>query len=286
MAAESVMTIGNPFGLAQTVSHGVISARRRTFPSSRRSFVSFIQTDAAIHPGNSGGPLINLVGEIVGISTAFLKAGPRIGLVIPVDVAKRVYRDIRRYGRVRHPDLGLRIGFTRELGVRVTWVKPGGPAARAGIRPQDIVQEIRNFIVSDRRIFWRIVRGLIPGDRVTVVLKRRRVKLTVGGTLTPPPALANEAFERRLGISLGNAAEYSDLLRLKTRRGAVLLTVRRGSRAWRRNLRRGDVIIRVGRRAIRDVPDLNRAVRNLVTGHQFIIGVQRGLKTYRFVMRY
>jgi len=290
LGGETAIAIGNPFGFDQSVSRGVVSAPRRTFASNARSFVSYIQTDAAINPGNSGGPLVNIAGEVIGINTAVYRAGPSIGLAIPIWVARQVYADLRRYGQVRFANLGLRVGFAIGKAVRVKAVVPRGPAARAGVRQGDLLYGLRGFRVANVRTYWRIVRGLVPGERVAVHLrrgaKRLRLDLRVGGRLKPLPALADAGFQRRLGVVLASAADHQKALRLQTRLGVVLLRVTRGGRAWRRNLRRGDVIFKLNDKPVPDVRAFNAVARGLVRGHQFFIEVQRGRKTYRFVMRF
>ncbi len=287
---ETAIAIGNPHGLDQSVTRGVISAQRRTFPSNARSFVSYVQTDAPLHPGNSGGPLVNIVGEVVGINTALFKAGSAIGLAVPMDVARQVYRDIRRYGRMRSAELGLKVGFTADKAVRITQVTPRGPAARAGIQKGDLLFGLRGFRIKDRRTYWRVVRGLVVGERVDVHLKRGGRHITthlrVKGRLEPLPALAHPGFERRLGVEVASAAVHQKRLGLESRLGVVLIQVKRGGRAWRRNLRPKDVIIKLKDRPVPDVRAFNAVARSLIPGHQFFVEVKRGGKTYRFVMRY
>lgn len=283
---EPAIAIGTPFGLTQTVSRGVVSATRRSFARRQRSYVDYIQTDASIHPGNSGGPLVNIVGEVIGINTAGLNRGPGIGLAIPAHVVRQVLADILRHGRVRYPYIGASVTGRKGGGVQVTHVAPASPASAAGLRPGDVIRRVHGFEVESAHEFWRIVRALVPGTRVTLRLDRGSVSTVVGGAVTAPPALGNRAFEIRLGLSLGNASEHADRLRLTRRRGVVLLHVVQGGPAWRRNLRAGDVILAVATKEVRSVDELNRIARTLKPGRGVHLIVARGKRVYSFTMTY
>src|SRR3972149_2938554 len=137
MIGESVIAIGNPFGLSHTVTTGVVSAVGRSFRDEERTFTDFIQTDASINPGNSGGPLLDIKGELVGITTAIYGKAQGIGFAIPVDRVRRVMRDLVSYGEVRRawtglfvqdltPDLARHFGIRR--GVTVAEVEARSPA--------------------------------------------------------------------------------------------------------------------------------------------------------------
>ncbi len=287
MAGEPAIAIGNPLGLDQTVSRGVISTVNRTISSKGRSYVSFIQTDAAINPGNSGGPLVNLSGEVVGINTAMVRGAQGLGFAIPSDRVKLVLSDLRRFGRVRHPWLGLKVKQrSRGMGVEVTFVKGGGPAAKAGVRRGDIIRAMVGQRVADVYVFRRLARALIPGQRINIVLQRKVVSLTVGGTRRPVALAVNQKFLRRMGFQLANASDYADHYKLKTRRGAVIIAVNRRGQARRQNLRPGDVLVAIGRHLVRNVRDVNRLAHTLTVGHQFVIKIQRKNKVYDVVMRY
>ncbi len=287
MPGEPAIAIGNPLGLDQTVSSGVISAPKRTITRKGRAYISLIQTDAAINPGNSGGPLINLAGEVVGINTAKMRGAQGLGFAIPSDRVRLVLSDLRRYGKVRHPWLGLQVKQRpRGLGVTVISVRAGGPAAKAGIKPGDIIRALSGSPVADVYVFRRLSRALIPGQKVNIVLHRKVVSLVVGGTNKPRALAVNRYFLKRMGFSLANAEDYADYYKLKTRRGAVIIAVRRHGQAWRQNLRRGDVVVSIKGRLIRNVKDVNQAVRRLTRGHQFIMKVQRKKKVYDVVLRY
>src|SRR5438046_488932 len=151
MIGETVIAIGNPFGLSHTVTTGVVSAVGRSLRDEERTYTDFIQTDASINPGNSGGPLLDIKGELVGINTAIYGKAQGIGFAIPVDRARRVMKDLVSYGEVRHawvglvvqnltPDLAQHFGVRR--GVVVAQVEPTSPAEAAGIARGDAVTKV------------------------------------------------------------------------------------------------------------------------------------------------
>lgn len=277
MSGETVIAIGNPFGLSFTVSRGVISALHRRVKIKGREFYDFIQTDAAINPGNSGGPLVNILGEVIGINTAVHRGGPGISFAIPVDRVKRVVNDLLRYGRVRGAYVGLSVYDYHGPGVTVAGVVPGGPAARAGIRRGDIILTVRGRRVKNMRTFRGILSDLVPGDRVPIRLQRGTVQLRVAGITA---RIARSLFERRLGIQVDSAAYYARRLGLKTRDGAVIRRVQRGGVAARVGLRRRDVIRQVGRTVVRSLRDLDTAVARLRAGRSLVLVVQRGSSSY------
>lgn len=148
---EWVVALGNPFGQGLTVSAGVLSGKdRRDLPSGQAGLLGFLQTDAAIHPGNSGGPLTNAVGEVIGVATALGNAEGRIGFAVPTTLLQRILPMLRREGRVVRAYLGIRVdrvseeaadraGLKKPMGALVTEVMPRGPAERAGVRARDII---------------------------------------------------------------------------------------------------------------------------------------------------
>ena len=133
LPGETVVAIGNPFGLANTVTTGVISALHRSIDTQERNYEDFIQTDAAINPGNSGGALLNIQGALVGINTAVYKSGTGIGFAIPAHKAKAVVREVLQYGEVRPVYTGVVVGG-REQGAKVLFVRRGSPGERG--RPE------------------------------------------------------------------------------------------------------------------------------------------------------
>src|SRR5579875_2227435 len=189
---DFVLAIGNPFGLGQTVTSGIVSALGRT-GLGIEGYEDFIQTDASINPGNSGGPLVNLQGQVVGINTAILApSGGNIGIgfAIPINMARRVMDEIIRYGAVRRgrigveiqdltPDLAQALGTRETQGAVIVRVLPGSPAARAGLEPRDVVVAVDGVPVhSGAELRDRIGLARI-GDIVELTIDRRGVEHTI-----------------------------------------------------------------------------------------------------------
>jgi serine protease Do len=185
---DFVLAIGNPFGLGQTVTSGIVSALGRT-GLGIEGYEDFIQTDASINPGNSGGPLVNLYGQVVGINTAILAPGGGnigIGFAIPINMARRVMDELIRYGTVQRgrigveiqdltPDLAQALGTRESEGAVIARVLPDSPAARAGLEPRDIVVAVNGIPVTSSAVLRDRI-GLAPiGSVVELTIDRRGV---------------------------------------------------------------------------------------------------------------
>lgn len=187
-----VIAVGNPFGLASTVTAGIVSAigRRDLELGQELTLADFLQTDASINPGNSGGPLVNMRGEAIGINTAINREGQGIGFAIPSRVIQAIIQPLRDEGRVRRAWLGIRMiaiddtradanGIERGVGVRVTQVTPGGPAARAGLARDDLLVAFDDLeIRSTTDLRWTVGMAGI-GSRVPITLLRDGERRTV-----------------------------------------------------------------------------------------------------------
>jgi S1-C subfamily serine protease len=172
LIGETVIAIGNPFGLHHTVTTGVLSAENRSIRSHEREYHGFLQTDASINPGNSGGPLLNLDGEVIGINTAIFREAEGIGFAIPINRAKRVVDDLLAHGEVIPVWLGLTLqDLTQALrdafstrarsGVLITHVFDDSPADRAKLRRGDILLELDGTKIGSRRNYFEVLAGLI-----------------------------------------------------------------------------------------------------------------------------
>jgi Do/DeqQ family serine protease len=185
---EWAIAIGNPFGLDQTVTVGVISATGRS-EVGLATYENFIQTDASINPGNSGGPLINLKGQVVGINTAIVAAGQGIGFAIPINMVKRVVDQLVEKGKVVRGWLGvglqpLSAELAQTLGVTaggalVASTVPGGPGAAAGLLPQDVIVAYEGAPVEDYRHLQRLVAETAAGKTVKLQVLRKKQKIDV-----------------------------------------------------------------------------------------------------------
>ena len=206
---EEAIAIGNPFGLEQTLTRGVVSGLNRVLPGSPLLTLPLIQTDASINPGNSGGPLMNRCGEVIGINTSILVEAQNIGFAIPINVTKSVIPELVKYGRVIRPWLGVNgkqvkkelmeiINLPLVEGFLVETVEPGSPAQQAGIQGGelsvtiggtefliggDIITEINGQSIKDPGNFLKVVTSLKVGDKINLTLfnkkKTRHIELTL-----------------------------------------------------------------------------------------------------------
>ncbi|UCF66803.1 MAG: trypsin-like peptidase domain-containing protein [Acidobacteriota bacterium] len=186
MIGETLIAIGNPFGLQNTVTVGVLSASRRTITGPDRErvpFADFLQTDAAINPGNSGGALLNIRGELVGINTQIVARAQNLGFAIPIDRARKVFQEIRRYGQVRPAWTGLvveeidsaqahALGLGEARGLLVRKIFRGSPADEAGIELGDVVEQIGEQRVSSLPEYDTAIARVPFGTAVDVTLAR------------------------------------------------------------------------------------------------------------------
>jgi serine protease Do len=268
---EWVMAIGSPFGLANSVTAGIVSAKARE----TGDYLPFIQTDVAINPGNSGGPLINLRGEVVGInSQIYSRSGGYMGIAfaIPIDEAMRVADQLRSTGRVVRGRIGVTIapvtkevaesiGLGRPMGAMVRGAESGGPAEKAGIEAGDIITKVDGKAIESSSDLPRIIGGIKPGSRTTVQVFRRGgyrdLNVTVAEFEPDQPARiaqndggSNPAAKSALGLSV---SELSDAQRRELKiRGGVRVDAVDGAAA-RAGLREGDVILTLDNTEITDV---------------------------------
>jgi len=282
------IAIGNPFGLDRTVTVGIISATARNRVGVA-TYENFIQTDASINPGNSGGPLLNLDGKVIGINTAIVAAGQGIGFSIPINQAKEVMRQLIASGRVVRGWLGIAIqDVTDELagtfgvreGVLVAEVMKGGPAEAAGVRQGDVIVELNGAPIKEVPELQRRVAAVAPGQpvRLKVIRERKPVALSVTVTEMPAeePVLAGAPEDEGWGLSVeplsGDAAAQ---LGLTIAAGLLVTDVVAGSPADKAGLRRGDVIVEVGKKPVADPATLFRTLAQLKAGDRVLVFVQR-----------
>ncbi len=263
MVGETVVAIGNPFGLESTVTKGVISALNRTVSSRRsgRTYADFIQTDASINPGNSGGALVDLDGGLVGINTAIIESARGIGFAIPASRARRVVDDLLRFGHVRPLWLGAVIrpiaARGRDLlgeqgghGLLVRRVLPGSPAAAAGLERGDLIVRVGDRRSADLADLRTVLASNAPGDavRLEVLDDAGRHPVTVTPR-TPPDDLGQRILDSWLGLAAIDGP-----------RGVVVRRVRPGSPAAETGLEAGDRILAVHGRRVASVAEINEVM--------------------------
>ena len=286
-----VVAIGNPFGLENTVTAGIVSAKGRILESG--PYDDFIQTDASINPGNSGGPLLNMDGEVIGINTMIYAGGRGIGFAIPVNSAKNVVAQLKESGEVTRGWLGVSIqdvpkdlaeyfDMEERKGALVADVVAGDPADMAGIRPKDIIIEVNGQKVADSSELLRLVAGLNVGETAAVKVLRdgnlKHYQVTVAkrtdARLTAKKAPVKSDSE--LGIQVADLS--SDTARrfdVSDTEGVVLVGIKSGSRGEIAGLQVGDVIKGVNREEVKNVDDFKRIVDDLKTGDAIAMLIKR-----------
>jgi Do/DeqQ family serine protease len=284
------IAIGNPFGLDRTVTVGIVSATARNRVGVA-TYENFIQTDASINPGNSGGPLLNLDGKVIGINTAIVAAGQGIGFSIPINEAKAVMAQLISKGRVVRGWLGIVIqdvtdelagsfGVLPRQGVLVADVMKGGPAETAGLRAGDVVVEFAGTPIREVPDLQRRVADVKPGQKVRLRVVRDRatvpVTVTVGEMPAEEPALLAQAGAEGFGLQVEPLSpSVAERLNLPVSQGVLVIDVAAGGPADRAGLRRGDVILEVGKQPVADVPAFARALAALAPGDTALIYVHR-----------
>lgn len=276
---DFVVAVGNPFGLGQTVTSGIVSAVGRT-GLGIEGYEDFIQTDASINPGNSGGALVNLRGQLVGINTAILSpAGGNIGIgfAIPIDMAREIMAQLIEFGEVRRGRLGMQLQtLTPELaralnlkfdparpGVVVAQVEPGAPADKAGIKPGDVVTAVDGQPVRGVGSLRNVIGLMRVGEKVKLELLRNGERIDAEMVIAAQEDMAGVRSRhedpRLAGVTFG-ALDPNSALRGSVD-GIPVLNVEPDSPAGRAGLQAGDMVVSINRRPVRTPDDLVDAIQ-------------------------
>ena len=306
---DVVLAIGNPFGIGQTVTMGIVSATGRSMGGNIERFEDFIQTDASINPGNSGGALVNTHGELVGINTAILAGetggNQGIGFAIPVNLARNVMDQIRKSGKVTRgfigilpqeltPDMARAFGKADLRGVAIATVETNTPASKSGLQVGDVITAVNNNPVTDVNAFRLQVAGMAPGTNVNLKVYRAGVYKDVSLTLAE---LKNQTAEN--GEGPGNLpgggekgamqgvsvqALNSDLRQQlqipEGTKGVIITDVDEDAPAAQAGLRQGDVIEQVNHKPVTTVQQFNAAIKQGNGGDSTLLLVKRGKGTF------
>lgn len=298
-----VLAVGNPFGLDQTVTLGVVSGIGRENINLSR-YENFIQTDASINPGNSGGPLFNLRGEVIGINTAIINFAQGIGFAIPSNMAKQVIEQLLANGKVVRGWLGVGIqpltaelakkfGVTEGGGVLVNEVFEKDPAALAGIQPGDVIVRINGVVVDSPNKLSRLIGTLAPGatSQIEVVRDLKHLHLNIPLTERPDsPVLASvpriEKVESKLGLEVQEStAGLVEKFRLRQSKGVVITKVEPNSLAQAEGLQEGDLIIEVNRTEVSSLGDFTSTISQSRRGDAFLLRVLRENRAFYVVLK-
>ncbi|MEJ2037683.1 MAG: DegQ family serine endoprotease [Desulfosarcinaceae bacterium] len=297
-----VVAIGSPFGLEQTVTAGIVSAKGRII--GQGPYDDFIQTDASINPGNSGGPLLDLEGNVVGINTAIIASGQGIGFAIPARMAEKIVAQLKDKGEVIRGWLGVGIqdltpelaeyyGLDTDQGVLVTQVFEGDPAEKAGIKPNDIIVSVDGQQVTTGRELSGIIANTAVGGKTRINLLRGGEKMAITATVAKRPedetkALAKSKDKDDLGI------QVSDLSRERAQQfgldvdenGVLVIDVESGSRADEAGLNVGDIIKGINRKRITNLAAYQAVLGKADKGkpiHLLVMRRNEGLKAIKIM---
>jgi serine protease Do len=293
-----VIAVGNPFGLEETVTQGIISATGRAIGAG--PYDNFLQTDAPINPGNSGGPLVNLKGEVIGINSAIITGGQGIGFAIPSTLAKTITTQLKEKGKVIRgwigvtiqtltPELAQSFGMKEAKGALVGDVVKGGPAEKAGIRTGDVIVSFDGKNVKTSNDLPRLVAETAVGKTVLITVFREgkevHVSVKVEELTEEKIAAQSSAPQESLGMKVGDITpQIRQHLGTSEKTGVVVMSVEQGSLADEAGIQQGDVIKEVNRKNVRNLAEYNEALGRSGTGQPVLLLVKRGKQTFFVTM--
>ena len=288
---EWVVAIGSPFGLAHTVTAGIVSAKGRVIGSG--PYDDFIQTDASINPGNSGGPLLNMKGNVIGINTAIIASGQGIGFAIPVNMAKDVIKQLKEQGEVTRGWLGVGIqdindemadyyGIKDKEGVLVSKVFPGDPADEAGIKTRDIITEVNDQKIKSSHELTRIIADFHVGEKVKIKVlrdgKEKTFIVKIAKRQQAKIASSNMPYKKQevFGIQVSDLTpEIANRLNLQETEGVVVTDVQSGSQGDDKGVQARDIIKEINHKSINSVDDYNNAINKVKKGDTVSMFIKR-----------
>ena len=285
-----VMAIGNPFGLGYTVTVGIVSAKGRSLGLG--AYDDFIQTDASLNPGNSGGPLFNLMGEVIGVNTAIAARGQGIGFSIPVNMAKGVISQLMEKGKVVRGWLGVIIqpmtqeiaesmGYESTDGALISDISPGSPADKSGLKRGDVVVKFDGEPIKEFTSLPKMVGMKAPGTSAEIRVLRDGKHMNVSVVLGEMPNSELPAQSGKEGdIELSDITpDIAARFGLEDKTGVLVVNVNGGSSAWEAGFRPGDLILEVDKRPVADLEDYNKIVAGLKPGKQYLFLVKKRKNT-------
>jgi serine protease Do len=294
-----VIAIGNPFGLEETVTKGIISATGRVIGAGQ--YDNFLQTDAPINPGNSGGPLLNLKGEVIGITTAIVASGQGIGFAIPINTARLITSQLREKGAVTrgwvglvlqsiNPEMSQTLGLKETTGVLVTDVVPGGPADNAAIQRGDVITNFNGKEVKNPSDLSRLVAETPIGRTVTARVQRKGTQQDVAlkvaempGESVAPAARTQARID--LGMNVDQILEkYQRQFQLRDRTGVVVVSVASGGAAEQAGIQAGDIVKEMNRFSVRNLNDYRTIIRQVKSGAPLLLLIKRAGNTFYVAM--
>ncbi|MGD8990803.1 MAG: Do family serine endopeptidase [Desulfobacterales bacterium] len=286
-----VVAIGSPFGLEQTVTAGIVSAKGRVIGSG--PYDDFIQTDASINPGNSGGPLLNMMGEVVGINTAIVASGQGIGFAIPINLARDIIVALKNEGEVTRGWLGVAIqdlsaelaeyyNIESKTGVFVADVFDGDPAAEAGIKPKDIILAVNGEKIATSRQLTSIIAKIPVNESAKIKILRDGKEKTVKVKIAkrPEERLAGQGRSpeqtEEFGIRVSDLTpEIAKRFNIDESAGVIVTQVESGSKGDGADVRVGDIIKEINRRSVKNTSEYKSLLRDIEPGEAVNLFIQR-----------
>lgn len=293
MIGETVIAIGNPFGLSHSVTTGVISALNRSVRTDQQVFHNFIQIDAPINPGNSGGPLLNINGELIGINTAIYSGAEGIGFAIPIDRAKGIVDNLIHYGKVHTAWLGVKVQemnknlleyfhLPASQGALITEIVKASPAEASGLKRGDVIMELCGKQITSPRDYYDQLSQYTANEPIELVVYRDEKEHAVTITAGPfPSELALPFASDRLGFKIeelnrGLARKYE----LSQTEGLVISEINKGSQAERIGLRPGDIVRGINDVRLNSEDDFKEAISKYRLKERITVLIQRGWTVY------
>ncbi len=296
-----VMAIGNPFGLGYTVTSGIISAKGRSLGLG--AYDDFIQTDAPLNPGNSGGPLFNLNGEVIGVNTAIVARGQGIGFAIPINLASNVINQLKNSGKVVRgwlgviiqeitPELAEGIGLQNTDGALIADVSPDSPADRARLKSGDVVIKFNDQPIEEFSDLTRFVGATKPDSDVNLTIIRNGSEKVLNVQLgelkdKQKPAVQDNQPESKIGLIVKEITpQMAKKYNLDREEGVIIINVERGSKAFDAGFRSGDIIVNIDKEEINSIDEYEKAIERVINGKLALFLVKRGENSlyigYRF----
>jgi len=291
---EWVLAIGNPWGFEHTVTAGIVSSKGRQLGIPDVPYQDYIQTDAAINRGNSGGPLVNMRGEVVGITSNIISpSGGNIGIgfAIPSNLARKIVKQLKEKGRVVRGYLGVRSGqvtaddreafkLKTKKGAIIGKVERGTPAARAGLKKYDVIIEVNGNPVKDHHDLMFKIAEIEPGTKIEIKVirdgKEKIVTATLGERTSGREQEAPAASGKDLGFSITTLTpRLARRLGFQTEEGVLITDVRQFSEAARKELRAGDIILEANKENVKTDRELRGIVNKLDSGDTLILLIRR-----------
>ncbi len=295
-----VIAMGNPFGLGYTVTAGIVSAKGRSLGFG--VYDDFIQTDAPLNPGNSGGPLFNMKGQVVGVNTAIVARGQGIGFSIPINMAEFVIKQLKEGGKVVRgwlgvyvqkvtPEIASSFDLEEDEGALVSDVEPGSPADKAGIKRGDVIIEFDGKKVEDITDLTTSTAVSPPGSeaKLTIIEDGKTKEVTVKlGEVPSDDAASEEADQEQenLGLSVRNLNQkLAKRFKIEDGNGVVVTRVQDGGIASEAGIRPGDVIIEIDKKQTTNIEEYNAAIEGMKSGGTALFLVKRGDNTIYVAVR-